>query len=104
MVYHAGYIKHSALLFFTTRGPKSKLFIYCLKPEIDSYQAIAKSCTSSFLFLLFNWLFDLCLFRFRFTGSCRFRKETLSTSFARWIKTGMKGSIMEESAFSHKAT
>lgn len=44
------------------------------------------------------------LFHSRFTGSCRFRKETLSTSSDRWIRTGMKGSIMEESAFSRKAT
>lgn len=64
------------------------------------------TCTSSFfLFCCCKyWLFDFCLFHSRFAGSCRFRKETLSTSFGRWIKTGMKGSIMEESAFSRKAT
>lgn len=37
-------------------------------------------------------------------GSCRFRKETSSTSFGRWIKTGTKGSITEELAFSLKVT
>lgn len=39
-----------------------------------------------------------------FLGNYRFRRETLSTLFDRWIKTGMKGSIMEELAFSLKVT
>lgn len=43
----------------------------------------------------------LLIFLISFSGSYHFKRETLCTSFDRWIIIGLKGSITAESASSH---